>query len=361
MTEQSHNEFRRGQGPGKPPKGAPKGTESANGVGIAQRLAELAQPDHAAIKTAEAERPAPLVADAPAAPPPMVAEAAPAPVAARCGGARAQTRRARAQARRAAAQACGRGPARDADAGFREAFAQCRALRPRRRQGAGGVGEAGRDRPGGAGAEAGARRSVHDARPRRRILRRRREPRPGGANRSLDSVLRTLGLDAEAALRRADARHHRARQGRQAVLRSRMDQQSLFRFHQTGLCADVALGRRSRAPRRRDGPAHPRQGRLLHEAGDVGALALELPRHQPGAVARHARRKRREPRARHEDDGRGHRGRPRPVAHPAGGRGQVQARRQSGRDAGQGHLPQRIDGADPVRPDDAGRCASARC
>jgi polyhydroxyalkanoate synthase len=75
MTEQSHNEYTRGQGPAKPPKAPSKGSESANGGGIAQRLAELAQPDHAAIRTAEAERPAPLVADTL----PLVAEAAPPP------------------------------------------------------------------------------------------------------------------------------------------------------------------------------------------------------------------------------------------------------------------------------------------
>ena len=48
--------------------------------------------------------------------------------------------------------------------------------------------------------------------------------------------------------------------------------------------------------------------------------------------------KRREPRARHEDDGRGHRSRPRPSAHPAGRRRQVQARRRPRGDAGQGDL-----------------------
>jgi len=80
MTEQSHTELRRGQGPAKPPKAAAsKAGVAASGGGIAQRLAELAQPDDAAAEAAEAEHPAPLVADAPAAALPMVAEAAPAP------------------------------------------------------------------------------------------------------------------------------------------------------------------------------------------------------------------------------------------------------------------------------------------
>ena len=64
-------------------------------------------------------------------------------------------------------------------------------------------------------------------------------------------------------------------------------------------------------------------------------------------------RERREPRARPEDAGRGHRGRQGQPAHPPVGRARVQARRQSRHDAGQGDLPQRAHRAHPVRADDA--------
>ena len=62
-------------------------------------------------------------------------------------------------------------------------------------------------------------------------------------------------------------------------------------------------------------PHDARQGAILSAPGDRRAVALELPRHQSGAAAHDARRERREPGARPENAGRGHRGRPRQPAH----------------------------------------------
>ena len=68
---------------------------------------------------------------------------------------------------------------------------------------------------------------------------------------------------------------------------------------------------------------------------------------------------RRQSRARHEDAGRGHRGRPRHAAHPPVRPGQSRGRRQHGDDAGQGDLPERADAADPVHADHGERAAHA--
>ena len=110
-----------------------------------------------------------------------------------------------------------------------------------------------------------------------------------------------------------------------------------FDFIKQAYVLTTRWARRSRAPRRRDSTrTRATRPRFYMKQVTQRAVALEFPRHQSGTAARHARRKRREPRARHEDDRRGHRGRPRPVAHPPVRRGEVQARRQSRRDARQG-------------------------
>ena len=245
--------------------------------------------------------------------------------------------------------------ARDAAAGFRETVAQRRPFRRGGRQGAGGDAEAGRGR---------RRRGRSQPKPEMAevftTLGRVAEYYATDARRAIEaqtalstkffelwgSTLKKLGGETTPDVAAPEP-------GDKRFADPGMARQSLFRLHQTGLCADLALGRRSRAPRRRTRSAHAREGGLLHEAGDERAVALQLPRHQPRAAAHDARRERREPGARHEDDGRGHRGRPRPVAHPPGRRGQVQARRQPRGDAGQGGVSQRVDGVDPVRAVDA--------
>ena len=72
-----------------------------------------------------------------------------------------------------------------------------------------------------------------------------------GANGAVQAIRRSLGLDPAAPPGRTGAAGRRARPRRQALRRSRVARQSLFRFHQAGLCADDALGRRSRQARRR--------------------------------------------------------------------------------------------------------------
>ena len=237
--------------------------------------------------------------------------------------------------------------------GYAGAFAQHRPVRRGRREGAGGLHEAAGERRGEGRPRRGGRGDRHYAGTRRRILRRRCAARLSRAIEPFQAIRRSLDLDAVSPQRRGDAARRCARSRRQALFRSGLAGQSLFRFHQTGLCPDHRAGRRSRAPRRRTRSAHARQGRVLFEAGDQRALALQFPRHQPRTAAHHAGRKRRESRARPAYVGRGHRGRPRPVAHPPVRRRQVQARRQSRRDARQGRLSQRTDGAHPVRALDA--------
>ena len=75
------------------------------------------------------------------------------------------------------------------------------------------------------------------------------------------------------------------------------------------------------------------------------ALALELPRHQPRAHPRDHQGERRQPRARHEDAGRGHRGGQGRAQAPPVGPGALRGRRQHRQHARQGRLPQRPDGA----------------
>ena len=90
---------------------------------------------------------------------------------------------------------------------------------------------------------------------------------------------------------------------RQALRRRRVARQSVFRFHQAGVCPDHALGGRSGQACRRARAARSRQGAILPAPGHRGAVALELRRDQSGAHAHDARRKRREPRAWPQDAG----------------------------------------------------------
>ena len=103
--------------------------------------------------------------------------------------------------------------------------------------------------------------------------------------------------------------------------------------------------------------AHTRhKARLLRPADRRRALALELRRHQSRADPRDHRGERRQPRARHEDARRGHRGRRRRAQDPPDRSDPLRGRRQHGEHARQGGLPQRADRADPVRARRPTRC-----
>ena len=112
-----------------------------------------------------------------------------------------------------------------------------------------------------------------------------------GADGADDAVHQSVGLDPAALPGGAGRARRRARPLRQAILGRRMARQSVLRFHQAGLCADDALGGRSRQARRRNGPARARQGAVLSAAGDRRAVAVQLRRHQPRAPARDASRR----------------------------------------------------------------------
>ena len=136
------------------------------------------------------------------------------------------------------------------------------------------------------------------ARPRRRILHVGAPARARGAGGAGRAIRQSVGLDPAALPGRAGRARRRAGPHGQAIFGRRVARQSLLRFHQAGLCADDALGGRSRQAGRRNGSARARQGAVLSQAGDRRALAVQLPRHQPRAPARDAPGKRREPRAR---------------------------------------------------------------
>ena len=261
-----------------------------------------------------------------------------------------------AKARRAPA----RGRPRSAPARLQPAVAQSGATDRRRRQGARRLFQAARKRRF---RPARRRHRPHggDARPDRRILPLRR---PAGARRpgrAVAPVSRFVGLDLAPAAGRGRGAGRRAGPRRQALRPSRMARQSLFRLPQAGLCADDPLGQGSRRARRRARPGDAPQGAVLSAATDERAVAVELRPHQSRAAAHDARRERRQPGARPENDGRGHRRRRRKLAHPPCRRVEVHARRQPRRDAGQGRLSQRPDRTHPVRADDRDACSSGRC
>ena len=77
-----------------------------------------------------------------------------------------------------------------------------------------------------------------------------------GAGGALDASSSNSGLDAEEARRRKGARRGRPGLRRQALHRRGVAGEPLFRFHPTGLCADLALGRTIWSARRRARPAH---------------------------------------------------------------------------------------------------------
>ena len=89
-----------------------------------------------------------------------------------------------------------------------------------------------------------------------------------------------------------------------------------FDFVMQALSADHAMGAGSGAQRRRPRSAHPQEGRILRPADHQRAGAVEFRAHQSRSAARDAGLQRRQSGARHEDAGRGHRGRARHAAHP---------------------------------------------
>ena len=147
-----------------------------------------------------------------------------------------------------------------------------------------------------------------------------------------------------------------ARSEGQALRRSGMVVEPVLRLRQAGLSAHHPLGRPSGRGRQGPRSAHPPEGRVLRPADRQRAVAVELRADQSGTVARDARLQRREPRARHAHAGRGHRGRRRRSENPPVRCGQIRGRPQSRGHARQGDLPKRTDAAHPVRADDAERC-----
>ena len=138
-----------------------------------------------------------------------------------------------------------------------------------------------------------------------------------------------------------------------------MEIEPVLRFREAALSADHGMGAGPGAQRRGARSAHPQEGRVLRAADQQRDRAVEFRAHQSGSAARDAGVQRRQPGARHEDAGGGHRGRPRHAAHPPVRSGQSRRRRQHGDDAGQGDLPERADAADPVHADHGERAAHA--
>ena len=152
---------------------------------------------------------------------------------------------------------------------------------------------------------------------RRRILLRRRPPRARGAGRRCRPIRRAVERDAAAPERREGApTSSRPTPATSASPIRNGATNPYFDFLAQAYVMTVALGRRSRRARRRARSAYARQGAVLSAPARRRAVAVQFPRHQSRTDARDARRERRESGARPENDGRGHRGRPRQSAHP---------------------------------------------
>ena len=190
-----------------------------------------------------------------------------------------------------------------------------------------------------------------------RILAVRSVAGAGGADAALRRLSDRLGQrDQPRQDRRGAAGGGHARPRRQALPGPRMGQERLLRFPEAGLSRHLALGERPRREGRRAGRAHAPQGELLRQAGLQRDLALELHPDQPGTLPRNGRLQRREPRARHEDAGRGHRRRQgRPEAE-AGRLFALRDRQEHRRQPRQDRRPQRRRRDHPVRPGDRRRC-----
>ena len=151
----------------------------------------------------------------------------------------------------------------------------------------------------------------------------------------------------------------RAVAARQALQGSGVEIEPVLRFRAAALSAHHAVGAGTGEERRRPRSAHAQEGRVLRPADRQRDRAVEFRSHQSGSAARDAGLERRQSRARHEDAGRRHRGRPRHAAHPPVRSVEPRRRRQHGDDAGQGDLPERADAADPVHADHGDGAAHA--
>ena len=103
--------------------------------------------------------------------------------------------------------------------------------------------------------------------------------------------------------------------------------------------------RRRGRPGRRDRP----QGRLLHPPVRRRPVAHQLRHDQPRGLARHHRQPRREPDQGHREPARRPGAGQGPARHPHDGPGRLRRRTQRRRQSGQGGVPQRPDGTDPIR------------
>ena len=138
-----------------------------------------------------------------------------------------------------------------------------------------------------------------------------RSPKPGstdpakadrGARAARGRVLRPLGLDASREMQgEAAPRRRRARAARQPLQGPGMVRESGLRLLQAGLSRSPSRWAEEMVEEAEGLDQHTRhKAQLLRAADRRRALALELPRHQPGADPRDHQGERRQPRARHD-------------------------------------------------------------
>ena len=152
--------------------------------------------------------------------------------------------------------------------------------------------------------------------------------------------------------RRRQARRSRRRPGarRPPLQRPRLERGAGLRLSQAGLSAHREARARDGRGGGGAGRGRPHPGRILHPAISERHLAGQFRLHQPGSDPQGDRyrldqpplRARQPARRRRRDSG--HR--------PAPGEPGVRARGRHRRHSGQRRLPQRADGADPIRADD---------
>ncbi len=244
---------------------------------------------------------------------------------------------------------------------------QRRSLRHEHRQGDGderpgarGLSQAARGRRTEGQAAQRNRRGHQDLHQGRGILAFGQATRRGPADQDGQGLSRSLGPGGAPHGRRTGRRPRSSRRRATSASRTRSGNRTSSSI---SCCSSICSPRNGRRPgeeRRRHRSAHPQEGRVLRPADHQRDRAVEFRSHQSGSAARDAGLERRQPRARHEDAGRGHRGRPRHAAHPPVRPGEPRRRRQHGDDAGQGDLPERADAADPVHADHRRRCCARR-
>jgi hypothetical protein len=147
-------------------------------------------------------------------------------------------------------------------------------------------------------------------------------------------------------------RSRRAGTRRPPLFRRGLEGQRLLFLPEADLSRHLEMGGRPRRKRRDAGRPHAPQGRFLRQAARQRRLAVEFHGLQSGGLQGDDRQQRREPRRRHEDAGRGHRGRQGRIEGAPGRLFEIQARREHRRDAGQGDRAQPAGRNHPVRAGD---------